>query len=135
MPGKKSHVPEEQGLGKNPPMGVREQPVKKQQVSSSKQQHAVRHSARSCSELVHITLLGEQTCCRQVRSRNLQPFAEGTTQPDNSIQESKRLSMFCPQLKRARECTNFMNNCLLVFFSLAFSIPTLFLRFPSFQSF
>jgi len=62
MPGKKSRVPEEQRLGKHLPVGVREQPVKKQEVSSSKQQRAMGCSTSSRSKLFHTALAGEQTC-------------------------------------------------------------------------
>lgn len=46
------------------------------------------------------------------------PSAEGTAQPDNTVQESKRLKLntSCPQLKRIRECTNYVNNRLLFCF-------------------
>lgn len=98
-------------------MEVLEQPAKKEQVSSSKQQHAMWHPARSCGELFHFMLSGKQTCQQTGEEQKSSPplQKELLTQPDNSIQESKRLklNMSCPQLKKVRECTNFVNNRLL----------------------
>lgn len=135
VPGKKSQVPKEQRFGEHLPMELLEQPVNKQQVSSKKQQHAMGHPARSRGELFCFMLWGKQTCQQTGEQQKSSPplQKELHTQPDNSIQESKRLklNMSCPQLKKVKECTNFVNNR----FSLVFSIPTLFLQFSSFQSF
>ena len=75
MPGKKSQVPEEQRLGKYPPMGVREQPVKKQQVSSGKQQCAMGRSVRSRSEPIHAAL-SEQTCRQTGEEQKSSPLLQ-----------------------------------------------------------
>lgn len=121
VPGKKSQVPEEQRFGEHLPMELLEQPVEKQQVSSSKQQHTMGHPARSCGELLHSMLSGKQTCQQTGEEQKSSPplQKELLTQPDSNIQESKRLklNMSCPQLKEVRECTNFVNNRLLFFLS------------------
>lgn len=121
VPGKKSQVPEKQRFGEHLPMELLEQPVKKQQMSGSKQHHAMGHPARSCGELFHSMLSGNQTCQQTGEEQKSSPplQKELLTQPDNNILEGKRLklNMSCPQLKKVRECTNFLNNRLLFFLS------------------
>lgn len=122
VPGKKSRVPEKQRFGEHLPMELLEQPVKKQKMSSSsKQQHAMGHPARSCGELFHSMLSGKQTCQQTGEEQKSSPplQKELLTQPDNSTQEGKRLklNMSCPQLKKVRECTSFVDNRLLFFLS------------------
>lgn len=73
VPGKKPQVSEEQRLRQFHPMQVQEQPVKKQEVSSSKQQHAMGCSARSRSQLFHTTLSGKQTCWRTGEEQESSP--------------------------------------------------------------
>lgn len=72
------------------------------------------HPARSYGELFHSMLSGKQTCQQTGEEQKSSPplQKELLTEPDNSIQEGKRLklSMSYPQLKKVRECTNFVNN-------------------------